>query len=111
VHSVQPTFVLVETCNRHIHAGNEVLTAAIMNNIIFWGITSRSPLKFNWRFVERICRLNFIPWWWRRYVPPKCRLTFNRLHSYIRNRHTHTQNTHTHTHNTHTHTHTQHTHT
>jgi hypothetical protein len=44
------------------YVGFEVLTAVVMKSMIFWDITP--------------CR-------WRRYVPPKSRLTFNGLHGVI----------------------------
>jgi hypothetical protein len=77
--------------------GFEVLTAVVMKSSIFWNIMSYSPLKVNRRFL-RTCRLHFQgrnmeqvasralawlilrPWRWRRHVPPKCPLTFSRLH-------------------------------
>jgi hypothetical protein len=93
--------------------GFEVLTAAVMKIIIFWDITPCSPLKVNWRFGRTFrlllqgrgisqsrnqreaggkqsspCHLLhawliFPPSRWRRYVPPKRRLTSNRLHGVI----------------------------
>jgi hypothetical protein len=89
--------------------GFEVLTPVVMKSIIFWDITPCSPLIFNrcfggtyllhlqgqrirrvltWNQVQIrgfhvLCRwfVIILPWWWRRYVPPKCRLTFNKLHT------------------------------
>jgi hypothetical protein len=72
--------------------------------LIFWDITPCSPSKFGRRFGgtyrlhfqgRRISRarnqrkgrwpaqLILRPWRWRRYVPPKRRLNFNRLHGVI----------------------------
>jgi hypothetical protein len=80
--------------------GFEVLTVVIMKSTIFWVITPCSPLKVNPRFggtyrlhlQGRVChlllrwflaQLNFRPWRWRQYIPPKRRLTLNGLHGVI----------------------------
>jgi hypothetical protein len=78
-----------------------VVTAVVMKNSIFWDIM---PSKVNWYFGGTCClhlqgqnqrlvyhqlSLWFLAWpilWprrWRQYVPPKHRLTFNRLHGVI----------------------------
>jgi hypothetical protein len=49
-------------------------TKNIMKSTIFWDITPCSPLNG---------QLIFRPWRWRRYVPPKRRLTLNGLHGVI----------------------------
>jgi hypothetical protein len=70
--------------------------------VIFWDVMPCSPLKVNGRFEEHIvsifrvehssCHLRsrwflahliLLPWRWRRYVPPKRRLTFNGLQGVI----------------------------
>jgi hypothetical protein len=64
-----------------------------MKSTIFWDITPCSPLKVNRRFggtssacylfsVRYLARL-LRPSRWRRYVPPKRRLTLNGLHGVI----------------------------
>jgi hypothetical protein len=60
--------------------GFEVFTAVVMNSSIFWDITSCSPLSVNWRFLLSLC---FRPWRWKRYVPPKRRLTLNGLRGVV----------------------------
>jgi hypothetical protein len=58
---------------------------------IYWDIMPCSPLKVNWHFCSAchlflhwfFARLTLRPWRWRRYVPPKRRLTFNGLHGVI----------------------------
>jgi hypothetical protein len=75
----------------------------IIYNKLIWDITPCGPLKPNRRFGGT-CRLHlqgrkiswarnqregrwkaeiFRHWRWRQHVPPKCRLTFNRLHGVI----------------------------
>jgi hypothetical protein len=57
-----------------------------MKCTIFWDITPRSPLKalfLSPAFTLFSCWLIFRPWTWRRYVPPKSRLTFNGLQGII----------------------------
>jgi hypothetical protein len=71
----------------------------IMKLLSFWDITPCSPLSVNRNFGETyrlylqgqatcfhavfLLNLFFRPWRWRRYVPPKRRLTLNRLHGVI----------------------------
>jgi hypothetical protein len=78
----------------------------VMKSTIFWDITPCSPLRVDLRFggtyrldlqgrrISRArarnqresrlqARLILRRWRWRRYVPPKRRLTFNRLHGVI----------------------------
>jgi hypothetical protein len=84
------------------YLGYEVLTAVVMQNTVFWDITLCSPFKVNIHFggtyhlhlqirisrarfqrkkqVASTLLATFFPWRWRRYVPPKRRLTFNGLH-------------------------------
>jgi hypothetical protein len=75
--------------------GFEVLTAVVMKSTILWHITPCSPLSVN-RFFGRIYRLHVQgrknklskkPVWkqerWKRYIPPKRRLTLNGLHGVI----------------------------
>jgi hypothetical protein len=61
---------------------------------VFWDITRCSPFKVSRRFggTYRLhllaftlvfCSLILRPWRWRRYIPPKRRLTFNGLHCII----------------------------
>jgi hypothetical protein len=90
--------------NYYIFVGFEVLTAVVMKRTVFWDITTCNPLKVNRRFGgtyrlyvqgRRIRRARNLlsrryfaplilrPWRWRRYDPPKCRLTFNGLHGVI----------------------------
>jgi hypothetical protein len=83
-----------ESC---LYVGFEVLTAVVMNSIIFRDMTPCSPLSFNRRFggthrlhlngiLLAICLLAGLlnlflrPWRRRRYVPPKRRL---KLHGVI----------------------------
>jgi hypothetical protein len=65
-----------------------------MKSTIFWDITPCSQLKVKWRFGETsrsvfhplscwFARLILWSWRWRRYVPPKRRLTFNGLHGIL----------------------------
>jgi hypothetical protein len=71
-----------------------------MKSTIFWDIMPCSPLSVNGRFggtyslrlqgrrnklshAGFLLRLFFRPWRWRRYVPPKRRLTPNGLHGVI----------------------------
>jgi hypothetical protein len=63
-----------------------------MGSTIFWDIMPRNPLRVNRRFGRIYCLhlqgyfpawLILRPWRWRRYVPPKCRLTLNGLHGVI----------------------------
>jgi hypothetical protein len=76
-----------------------------LKSTIFWDITPCSPLSVNWRFggtyrlhlQDRKNKLGkklvwkqvasrslfFLLWRWRRYVPPKRRLTLNGLHCVI----------------------------
>jgi hypothetical protein len=78
--------------------GFEVLTEVVMKSTIFWDITPCSPLNINRRFGGTYClqpllatcfhagfllSLFFSAWRWRRYVPPKLRLTLNGLHGVI----------------------------
>jgi hypothetical protein len=77
--------------------GFEVITAVVMKISIFWDITPCSPLRANRRFggTYRQCLLGtcfhagflltsfFRPWRWRRYVPPKRRLTLIGPHGVI----------------------------
>jgi hypothetical protein len=85
------------------YVGFEVITAVVMKSSVFWDITPCGPLKVNRHFggtfrlhlhgrrisqarnqheskwqAERILRP-----WRRQHVPPKRRLTFNRLHGVI----------------------------
>jgi hypothetical protein len=72
--------------------GSEVLIAMVTKSYIFWDITPCSPLKINQRFGGKY-RLHLLwrwylarlirPWRWRRYIPPKRRLTFNGLQCVI----------------------------
>jgi hypothetical protein len=89
------TYHNISTLDIREHVGFEVLTAVVMKSIIFWDIMPCSSLSVNRRFGG-ICRLhlqdgknnvgwqstdytaflaqlNFRPWRWRRYVPPKRR--------------------------------------
>jgi hypothetical protein len=63
-----------------ITVGFEVLTAVVLKRTILWDITPPAchPLS-RWFLAQLIFR----PWRWRRYVPPKRRLTLNRLHGVI----------------------------
>jgi hypothetical protein len=75
------------------YVGFEVLTAVVIKSTIFWDITSCSALSINRRFGGTyqlhlllrwfLSQLIFIPWRWRRCVPPKRRLTLNGLHGVI----------------------------
>jgi hypothetical protein len=49
------------------------------NCTIFWDITPCLSTASRWLLARLILR----PWRWRRYVPPKRRLTFNGLHGVI----------------------------
>jgi hypothetical protein len=66
--------------------GFEVLKAVVMKSTIFWNITPCSPLSVmlaTWFHAGFLLSLFFPPWRWRRYVPPKRRLTLNGLHGGI----------------------------
>jgi hypothetical protein len=76
-------------------------TMMMTKSAISWDITPCSPSKINRRFGRPyrlhlqqssachlhsrwfLARLIFLPWIWRRYVPPNRRLTFNGLHDVI----------------------------
>jgi hypothetical protein len=87
---------------------SEVLTVVVMKSSFFWYITPCSPLKVSWHFGGTyhlhlqgwrihqetsmkaggrqswfLVSLILRPWIWKRHVPPKHRLTFNRLYSII----------------------------
>jgi hypothetical protein len=68
-----------------------------LKSSVFWTVTTRSVQNVNWR-LGQMCRLHFQGWRvsqarhqhkadskekWRQYVPPKCQMTFNRLHGII----------------------------
>jgi hypothetical protein len=74
--------------DKTLHVGFEALTAVVLKSTIFWDITPCRPLKVNRHFggtyshlLSRwyLARLIW-PWRWRRYAPPKRRLTVNGLH-------------------------------
>jgi hypothetical protein len=98
-HGFLPTTVLLNMDLRF-----EVFITVAMKRSIFWDITACSPLKVNWHFggnyrlhlqgrkIGRtwhmlspcfLARLILWFWRWRRYVPPKRRLTFNGLQGVI----------------------------
>jgi hypothetical protein len=65
----------------------------VLKGSVFWDTTPYSPLKANRHFGRKGClhiqgcclpatlsSLTLHPWRWRRYVPPKCRLTLTGLH-------------------------------
>jgi hypothetical protein len=64
--------------------GLDVLTPVLMKSYNFWNITPCSPLKVklpaSYRFLAWLI---LQPWRGRQHVPPKHRLTFNRLHGII----------------------------
>jgi hypothetical protein len=60
----------------------------LLKSSIFWDITPCSPFSINRRFggtcrLQGACHLLFRSWTWRRYVPPKRRLTLNGLQGVI----------------------------
>jgi hypothetical protein len=59
--------------------GFKILPAVVLKISIFWGIMPYSLLAACFALVSLILRL----WRWRRYVPPKRRLTFNGLYDVI----------------------------
>jgi hypothetical protein len=71
-----------------------VFTAVVMKSTIFWDITPHSPSSVNRRFrgayrrhlLSRwfLAHLNFSTLIWRRYVPPKRRLTLNADYTALR---------------------------
>jgi hypothetical protein len=80
--------------------GLEVPTAVTMESSSVWDVTPCSLVKVSRCFVgthrlhlQELCLpsascwllswLTLLPWRWRRYVPPKCRLNFTRLHGVI----------------------------
>jgi hypothetical protein len=89
---VHPTFAPPPPAHKKIISTNILY---FLKSNIFWDITPCSPLKVNRRLggtYRSVCHLLsrwFLaelirrPWRWRRYVPPKRRLTFNGLHGVI----------------------------
>jgi hypothetical protein len=101
-----------KVCRKNVYfVGFEDLTAVVFKSTIFWDITPCGPLKANWRFGGTYClhlqdretsrarnqvesRWQAGLWWflarliyrsrkWRRYIPPKRRLSLNGLHGVI----------------------------
>jgi hypothetical protein len=72
-------FYAIAASKQHIcYVGSEVLTASVMKSTIFWDITPCSRLKCSaCHLLSRwfLARLILPPWRWKRYVPPKRRLT------------------------------------
>jgi hypothetical protein len=71
-----------------LFVGFEVLTAVVMKSTIFRNIHVRSCSHLvcsAYHLLSRcfLARLTSRPWRWRRYVFPKCLLTFNGLHGVI----------------------------
>jgi hypothetical protein len=82
MHSTQTIF----SVSKEEHIRFEVLTAVITKSTIFWDIMPCNPLKVKQNHIISHWFLSWFilrPWRWRRYVPPKRRLTFNRLHGVI----------------------------
>jgi hypothetical protein len=57
-----------------------VLKIMIILSSIFWEVT-RNQVASGFTLVS--CLAYFLPWRWRRYIPPKCWLIFNGLHGVI----------------------------
>jgi hypothetical protein len=102
------------TVTQLTNARLEVLKAVVIKSTILWDITPCSPLSVNLRFggtyrfhfqgkkiiwtrnqresMLQACHAGFLlslffrPWRWRRYIPPKRRLTLNGLHGAISQR-------------------------
>jgi hypothetical protein len=69
-----------QTMNNDQNVGFEVLTAVVMKSSTFWDIMSCSQLICYLLSPWFLARLILRPWRYRRYVPPKRRLTFSGLH-------------------------------
>jgi hypothetical protein len=69
-------------CTR-LHGVISNISAAEISNLKNTGRQQETNMKLLARRAGFVLGLSFRPWRWKRYAPPKCRLTFNGLYAVI----------------------------